>query len=182
MLNRSTDGGGHEFFAPRAEAVLARLLQAAYGKPVDGQALWRRLERVAAALNRGDRPLAAILLVQAEIEALPDEAAAQRLAKADLELRARCGVAARGPTKAGFDPDEPRLPAGQSGGGQWTDGDGGGTDSSDDERGGPRDPNIQPAAAIVSDIQARKEAFVDAHLADAQKAADKLGVPVENIL
>jgi flagellum-specific peptidoglycan hydrolase FlgJ len=38
------------------------------------------------------------------------------------------------------------------------------------------------AAAQVNDTQAMKERFVKAHLADAQKAADELGVPVENIL
>ncbi len=34
----------------------------------------------------------------------------------------------------------------------------------------------------MNPVQARKERFVDGHLADAQKAADKLGIPVENIL
>ncbi|MGH7032931.1 MAG: glucosaminidase domain-containing protein [Stellaceae bacterium] len=41
--------------------------------------------------------------------------------------------------------------------------------------------NVEPAAAS-DDTQAKKERFVDAHLADAQKAADQLDVPVENIL
>jgi flagellum-specific peptidoglycan hydrolase FlgJ len=34
----------------------------------------------------------------------------------------------------------------------------------------------------VDETQAKKERFVDAHLADAQKIADQLRVPVENIL
>ena len=67
--------------------------------------------------------------------------------------------------------DEPRVPAGNPDGGEWTsEGTGGG--------GG----DIQPAAARVDATQARKERFVDAHLADAQKVADRLGLPVENIL
>jgi Mannosyl-glycoprotein endo-beta-N-acetylglucosaminidase len=40
-------------------------------------------------------------------------------------------------------------------------------------------------AELISDRsggQDKKKRFVDAHLADAQKAADKLGVPVENVL
>ena len=37
-------------------------------------------------------------------------------------------------------------------------------------------------AAPLNPVQAMKERFVDAHLADAQKAADQLGIPVENIL
>jgi len=69
-------------------------------------------------------------------------------------------------------PNQPRTPAGSSEGGQWTSGNGGGA----------KDAEIQPAAAQTSDVQARKERFVDAHLADAEKGADELGVPVENIL
>lgn len=42
--------------------------------------------------------------------------------------------------------------------------------------------NIRPAAAPLNPVQAMKERFVDTHLADAQKAADQLGIPVENIL
>lgn len=37
-------------------------------------------------------------------------------------------------------------------------------------------------AAPLNPVQAKKERFVDAHLADTQKVADRLGVPVENIL
>jgi Mannosyl-glycoprotein endo-beta-N-acetylglucosaminidase len=66
---------------------------------------------------------------------------------------------------------EPRIPDGP-GGGDWTTDGGAGTG----------DANIRPAAAPANPIQAMKERFVDAHLADAQKAADQLGVPVENIL
>jgi hypothetical protein len=137
LLNRAADGAGCEFFAPRAETVLARILSAAYGKPVDCRALGHRLKRVAAALNRGDRSLAAILLVQAEIEPLPDAAAALRFAKADRDLRARYGTTTRGTVKAGFDPNQPRAPAGEPDGGEWT----GGGDS------GGASPNVQPAVA-----------------------------------
>ena len=38
------------------------------------------------------------------------------------------------------------------------------------------------AAAQKDETTAKKERFVDAHLADAQKVANQLGVPVENIL
>ena len=68
--------------------------------------------------------------------------------------------------------DEPREPPGNPGGGEWTND--GGT--------GAGDANIRPSAAPANPIQAMKERFVDAHLADAQKAADRLGIPVENIL
>src|SRR5208283_4349807 len=50
------------------------------------------------------------------------------------------------------------------------------------EGGRAEDANVRPAAAQISDDQAKKERFVDAHLGDTQAAADRLGIPVENIL
>jgi Mannosyl-glycoprotein endo-beta-N-acetylglucosaminidase len=47
---------------------------------------------------------------------------------------------------------------------------------------GEEGARIQPAAAQAADVSAKKDRFVDTHLADTQKAADELGVPVENIL
>ncbi|HZK90297.1 MAG TPA: glucosaminidase domain-containing protein [Stellaceae bacterium] len=87
--------------------------------------------------------------------------------------------------KAGFNPDEPRVPAGNSDGGQWTTDGTTGKPSS-----GPGIPvaisahgsDIQPVAAQTGVGQKGKERFVDAHVADTQPAADKLGIPVENIL
>jgi hypothetical protein len=160
LVTRSADKWGNKTFIARPEAALARLWRAASGTSIDTAPLARRLAGVAEALNKGERALAAIRLVQAEIDPLADDAAATRLAKVDRLL------------KAGFNPGELRLPRGVTGGGQWADGGDGAAAS----------PNVQPAAARGENIQAKKEAFVDAHLADAQKAADKLGVPVEDIL
>jgi hypothetical protein len=67
--------------------------------------------------------------------------------------------------------DEPRIPAGNPGGGEWT-----------SEGAGGAAAHIEPAAARVDETQAKKDRFVDAHLADAQRVADQLAVPVENIL
>jgi flagellum-specific peptidoglycan hydrolase FlgJ len=53
---------------------------------------------------------------------------------------------------------------------QWTD------------EGGGDDAQVQPAAARTDETQARKERFVDAHLADTEEISKRLGVPVENIL
>ena len=64
------------------------------------------------------------------------------------------------------------MPAGNPGGGDWT----------NDGSAGVEAIEIQPIGAPLNPIQAMKERFVDAHLADAQKAADQLGIPVENIL
>jgi hypothetical protein len=70
--------------------------------------------------------------------------------------------------------DEPRVPAGNPDGGEWTD--------DDPAAAGDDALPIEPAAAQVNETRAGKEHFVDAHLADAQTVADQLGVPVENIL
>jgi hypothetical protein len=71
-----------------------------------------------------------------------------------------------------FNPDEPRVPSGSGhASGEWM-GDGGAT----------ADASLKPASGKPGSFQAKKQRFVDAHLADAQKAADRLGVPVENIL
>ena len=73
-----------------------------------------KLAAVARALDAGDRSMAAIALVQAELPPLPDAARAARMAAAD-------GIAKE------FDPNEPRIPAGSgSESGEWTtDGDSG---------------------------------------------------------
>ncbi len=80
--------------------------------------------------------------------------------------------------------DEPRVPAGSPGGGEWTsEGDEEGADAHVRPATVPTaDVNILPAAAQTSNVQAMKERFVDTHLGDTEAAADQLGVPVENIL
>jgi lysozyme len=96
------DAAGH--WRPRPQRVLERLLKIGYGAPIDLGGRMTKLAAVARALNAGDRSMAAIALVQAEIPPLPDQAAAVRMAKAD------------GLGKA-YDPNEPRDEHGQ-----WTDG------------------------------------------------------------
>jgi Mannosyl-glycoprotein endo-beta-N-acetylglucosaminidase len=123
-----------------------------------------QLGYVAQALNKGDLALARISLVRAELPPLPNSHLAREMAQAD-------GLLIK------YNPDwedESRLPAGDPDGGQWT---GGGEDDSRTDTSG-----LQPAADRVDPTQAKKERFVDSHLADAQKVADQLGVPVENIL
>ena len=104
------------------------------------------------ALDRGDLTRANIALVHAELDPLPDEAAAERLAKVDLALRKR---AVR---KAGFDPNEPRVPAGETGGGEWTDG--GRSADSGSGGSGTREPDFSadPSGASVYDALYRPSA------------------------
>lgn len=158
------DTAGHRRYLSRPPEDMARLFRLAYG-PVPDRVMerWcRGLARVVQLLASGEDARArlhAVLLGFPEIA--PDGMA--KLARA-------AGLRKYGDAWE----DEPRVPAGNPDGGQWT------TDGGDAET---ADAGITPAAYRTSDdIQAMKERFVDAHLADAQKAADKLGVPVENIL
>jgi hypothetical protein len=139
---------------------VAQALRRAYGYAPDKIARCRRgLADIARLLAAGERAQACIRTVQLAFpEIMPDGMA--KLARAASLQK--------------YNPNweqEPRIPDGP-GGGDWTND--GGT--------GAGDANIRPAAAPANPIQAMKERFVDAHLADAQKAADQLGIPVENIL
>jgi Mannosyl-glycoprotein endo-beta-N-acetylglucosaminidase len=146
---------------PRAEAAIEGLLSRGYGAVFKLGWRYRQLHRVAEALNEGDLALASISLLHVQLAPLPSD---------ERDATARAG----GPlAKENVDwQDEPRVPAGSPDGGEWTSGSGGSGSSS----------LLQPAAAQGDGTQARKERFVDAHLADAQKITDELGVPVENIL
>jgi hypothetical protein len=101
----------HGRWRPRRRATLEHVLAKGYGVPVDLEWRMDSLATVARALNRGDRCLAAIALVHAELPALPDAGAAKRMAKADRVW-----------TK--FNPDveaEPRNPQGSGDiSGRWT--------------------------------------------------------------
>jgi flagellum-specific peptidoglycan hydrolase FlgJ len=76
--------------------------------------------------------------------------------------------------RAGYDPNQPRVPTGNPAGGQWR--------SQGDQGETAVDGSVEPVAGSTDDIRAKKERFVHAHFADAQKAAHQLGVPIENIL
>lgn len=70
---------------------------------------WRmnKLSCVARALNKGDRSLAAIMLVHMELPAVPIRSGSHKAAKKNEWRR-------------NYDPDEPRIAAGNRGGGEWT--------------------------------------------------------------
>lgn len=100
---------------PRDSTVLERLFAQGYGIPVELG--WRatQLRYVAHALNKGNLALACLSLVRAELPPLPSADRARAMAKADgLLLK--------------FNPDwaeEPRVPGGEPGHGEWTTGGGG---------------------------------------------------------
>jgi hypothetical protein len=142
-------------------AEVAQAFRLAYGSALtDIDRYQRSLARIAQLLSAGEG-------VRARIEAV-------LLAVPEIELEGMAKLAEAAELRKD-NPDwrsEPRDPAGIPEGGEWT--------SAGAEE--AEDANVQPAAAQTSDVQGRKERFVDTHLAEAQRGADELGVPVENIL
>ncbi len=108
LLEKDTRGR----WRPRSQRILESALSRGYGVPVDLGWRMNSLASVARALNKNDRCLAAIALVHAELPGLPNAAAAGRMASAEGRL-------------AKYNEDQPRVPAGNSDGGQWTTGGGG---------------------------------------------------------
>ncbi|MGE0259860.1 MAG: hypothetical protein AB7H71_14740 [Alphaproteobacteria bacterium] len=93
---------------------IAVLVEAAYGGGIDAARLIPGLRLVAAALDEGDVVRASIAALQLQLGAIDDDRL-ERLARADSLL------------KRNFDPNQPRVPAGNPDGGQWTDAEGTGT-------------------------------------------------------
>ena len=94
---------------PRSRNVLERIVSRGYGTTVDLEWRMECLAVVARALNKSDRSLAAIALVHASFPALPETDSWRRMAIIDPLSK--------------FNPDwedEPRIPGGNPGGGQWT--------------------------------------------------------------
>jgi hypothetical protein len=95
---------------PRDSAILERLFAKGYGSPVELGRRAMQLRYVAQALNKGDLARANISLVRAELPPLPSADLARAMARAD-------GLLVK------YNPDwddEPRLPEGVPGGGEWT--------------------------------------------------------------
>ena len=158
-----------------AEERILALLAAAYGKMV-GPAVLGNIRRASAYWSQGETVLAAIELALSGLAPLKDKKeAALRLSIGDRllaagasprELMKACGLdpAAFDLLKAGYDPDQPRVPAGNTDGGQWTNSDtavedavaGSGSSTA------PRGQLSSTAAAILVDYNVIKEPPEDA--------------------
>ncbi len=163
LVDAVTGASGRRSYRLRPPSEVAQTLRLAYDATPDDIERWQRgLAKVAELLDAGEVARAgirAVLLAFPEIEpaAMAKLAHAAELQKSNPHW-----------------PDEARVPAGTPEGGEWT-GDG----QADRQT---EDAYFQPAAARTTDVQAKKERFVDAHLGDVEKGAAELGVPVENIL
>jgi hypothetical protein len=164
------------------EPEILALLSVAHARP-QPLSILANLRHASRSWSKGDLNLAYMHIALSGIQALPDADAPFRLFVADHLLKG--GLSETDLLKtldllppglnalewwvlAKYSPDQPRDDHGR-----WNEEGGGGSSAA----GG-----IEQAAAQKDETHAKKERFVDAHLADAQKVADQLGVPVENIL
>jgi hypothetical protein len=111
-VRRDNEGKRHCEVSPPHR--VRKVLRAAYGSQPEAeiQRLYRGLKRTAAWLEAGDMARAGIEAVYLAVPDLTDEAMAKLALLADLE-------------KGAAWEDEDRIPAGETGGGEWTAGDAG---------------------------------------------------------
>jgi hypothetical protein len=128
---RTNIAGAPELMLDGAQERILALLAIAYGKAVDPRVLGN-IYRASTEWGRGESVLARIHLAHSGLPRLPDEGdapfrlfVAERVLAAGMtphDLLKACGLDT-GPLdllKAGYNPDEPRVPAGNPDGGRWT--------------------------------------------------------------
>lgn len=127
----TTAGGSPALAVTGNEERILALLTVACARRVDPGVIGH-IHRTAASCSRGEIDLARIHLAYARLPSLGDaKTASYRLFLADellndgmppRELLVGCGLdpSALDAIKAGFNPDEPRVPAGNPDGGEWT--------------------------------------------------------------
>ncbi len=126
---------------PRKADDIETLMKCAFGAEYDGRSRLGGLRAAANALNDGDLTLAMIAPVKMCLPDLADEAAAERVASADRML------------KGGYDPKQPRVPAGNPAGGEWAGPGAGG--SSNGAGNGENEPSARPAQVADASTDAR---------------------------
>jgi hypothetical protein len=153
--------GGKWRYVVRPAAEVAKALRLAYGSEPDAviERYHRGLQRVFDLFESGESGRAGVQAVLLGLPKISPEGMA-KLAQAEDLLKG--GEAWR---------DEPRVPAGQTGGGDWTSD--GGTGSLEAVPEPVKFQGVSPSD---------RAAFVRSHLADAIEGGKALGVPAENVL
>ena len=98
----------HGLWRTRPREALQRLLDIGYGGGIDADRRIGALDSVARALNAKDKARAAMTLVHAGLPPLTDPERARKMAQANALLK--------------YSPDQPRVPAGEPDGGEWSGG------------------------------------------------------------
>jgi hypothetical protein len=111
LVGRTTNG-----FRAIERAAAASIQKCLAASRDDRDWLFDRCQHIADLLDKGELALAQIYGLHLSIGAL-DDAQLKRIARVHF-------------AKAGFNPDEPRIPKGDHGGGEWTDGGGSSPDAS----------------------------------------------------
>jgi hypothetical protein len=155
----------------RPAAEISRALRLAYASQPDQIIeLYRSgLERVVKLLEAGEDGRAGVQAVLLGLPEISPEDMAKLAAAEDLQ---KGGSSWQG---------QPRVPAGQTGGGEWTS-DGGGSGGAHAEAPATRANPLLEEAVFQGVNPAERAAFVQSNLADAVQGAKALGVPPENIL
>jgi hypothetical protein len=161
LVEAEPDSQAKQSFRVRPEKEIARALDLAYGASTEAETArrYRGVVRVGELLAAGEGARARMHAVLLRFPDIGMEGMKKRSAEKELKK---------------FNPDwasEPRVPNGQPGAEEWTSGGGGST------RGRAKQKKPTP-----EDVPAKKQKFLDDHMADAQNGADELGIPVENIL
>ncbi len=145
------DAIGRRRWRVREQAVLERVLSAGYGFPISVAGRMGALRAAAAALSKGECARAAISLLHARIPPLPDGDAMRRMEEAERLEK--------------YSPDQPRIPEGQHGGGQWT-------------REGEGSPASQPRQARGTSTQGRGRYAVGVPGRDGVEDAQAISPPM----
>ena len=149
LVARSQEAGGQVTYQARPPQTLAALLARAYGADTDFSAHIVGLSRVAQYMTEGKWVLAKIAAVQLRLSNAPNAVALRKAsAVGTTSITKRCSCDRRKRSRRrlrrarkGDVSNEPRIPAGQSGGGEWT------TDG--DRTGQSSNPNIIPVQVEV---------------------------------
>lgn len=122
LVARPSGAQGQIAYQARPDSEIDRLLRSAYGAGLDFSAHVEGLNRIARYMTDGKWALAMIATVQLRLPDVLDDLARARLFTVEADLIAKCcSRCAANKTRKRDVSNEPRIPAGQSGGGEWTD-------------------------------------------------------------
>lgn len=127
LICRGSTASSEPSYAPRPSSELEILLTAAYGDEWDFSAQVAGLQRVARYMNEEKWALAKIAAVHLRLPEISDDLALAKLVATEARYLAKscssCGQKSNHKSRAVAKWDvsaEPRVPAGASGGGEWT--------------------------------------------------------------
>jgi hypothetical protein len=152
LITPSANADGRIVYKARSEQECGQLVTTAYGRSTDFSNQIAGLNRVAQYMTEGKWVVAKIAAVQLRWPDLPDDIALAKLMIAESELLLKRCTRCRRPNEPRARArkrdvsDEPRIPAGQSGGGEWT--------TEDGTRTPTFNPLLIPAQAITVPIPA----------------------------